>query len=755
MDYPNSTVGSATTPEDFGRGGRGEVRRWAAEIGLAKDAKRDYMDQAKKVWERYRAKNQRKNAYNCLYANTSILFPEIYNTLPNPDISRRYDRDDPLGKAVSEVWSRAIKFNNETTNFDGQVRMDVLDMLVVAMGVSRVRYVPDLVQVGDIEGTGAEENESELGHEAQQGEAVEELNWETAPIEHIQWDQWLHGPGRTWDLVPWVGFIHKLTRDELIERFGEEIGNAIELDSSVSHDKQQKNNGGDETYDLFKTATVYEIWDKDERKVKWINLGYVAGPLKTEDDPYGFDNFFPMPEPIIAIVDSDIQRPVMLFEQYSQQADELDKISARINRIVDAIKARAIYDPSLGNQIAELFRGEDNDLIPAGADVRALYDIGGIEKAIWFMPIEKLAAIVAGLYAARDQCKAVIYELSGISDIMRGSTDANETLGAQGLKVAFGTSRISDMQRNVQRYVRDLIRMQAHIIAGFDLETLKKVTECDYPTNAQYAAQIAPIVQQYQQAVMQAAITGQPVPPKPQMPPKPVTWEDIDAVLKSEQIRTYKIDIETDSTIAATLQQDMQSLTESVTAIVGVFKELGPIVQTGALPLPALKELVLIIARKCKLGNSLEDVFDKIQQPPPPQDPNASKLQAQAQMKQMELQAETAQHDKQMQADMAMEKFKAMLDQQTAAWTQEYQARENAHQQALELQRDDMQFKQEQALKQYEATQQRSLDEMKQMIQLLISREKNATTLEAAQIAAGTQLATSQIAAAQQASKEE
>lgn len=754
MEQSDNSVASAISPQSFGKGSVGIVRRWAAELDLAKDAFKDWHEQCKTNWDRYRARNKRQTSYNCLYANTAILFPEIYNTLPHPEISRRYDKEDQLGKCVSNVLSRAVLFNNETTNFDRQVRMDVLDLLICGRSVSRVRYIPDLVQVGDVAETKLEANETNLEHEAQEGEAFEELRWESAPIEHVQWDEYLHGPGRTWDVVPWFAFRHKLTREQLVDRFGEEIGNQVPLDSSIAPDHKKKYQG-EETFELFKTATVWEIWDKEERKVYWINLQFKAQPLKVEEDPYGFDNFFPVPEPIMAIVDSDIQRPVTLFEQYKDQADELDKISGRINRIVNAVKARAIYDPSLGTQVSELFRGEDNDLIPAGQDVRALYEIGGIDKAIWFAPIDKLAQVVQGLYVARDQCKAIIYELSGISDIMRGSTDATETYGAQALKVAFGTSRVSDMQRNVQRYIRDLIRMQAHIIADFDIETIKKTTEEDYPTDAQYQAQIAPIMNQYQQAALSAMLNGQQPPPRPQLPPKPTTWEDIDAVLKSEQVRTYKIDIETDSTIAATRQENIEQLGEGMAAVTQAIEKLWPMVQAQALPLEAAKELVLVICRKFKFGNTLEDVFDKIQQPPPPQDENAGKAQAQIQMKQMELQANAQAKDKEIQADMMFERFKAQLDQQTAIYVQEAQARENAHQQQLELQRDQIQFELKQQAEAMKAEQDRQMEEMKAMIQLLINREKNETTIEVAELNAGTQLAASQIAAANQATKEE
>lgn len=762
---PDATVNSAESPEDFGRGGVGEVRRWATELQLAESQLRKWREQSSKNWDRYRARDKRKNSYNCLYANTSILFPVIYNTLPTPDIRKRWDNNQEIGKCVANVLSRAIEFNLDTTNFDRQIRMDVLDMLICARGVSRVRYVPNLVQVGDIAETGAESDEIEQLHEALQGESFDELEWESAPIEHVQWDEYLHGPGKTWDAIPWFAFKHNLTRKELVDRFGE-IGNQVPLDAGPSADDQKKYQD-DQTFELFQTACVWEIWDKDTREVLWINLQMRGGPLKTEDDPYGFDQFFPVPEPLIAIVDSDVQSPPSLFEQYQEQADELDRISGRINRIVNAIKARGLYDPALGTQVSELFRGEDNDLIPADQNIRQLQENGGIDKFIWFAPLEMLMNVVQGLYAAREQCKMVIYELSGISDIMRGSTDAAETLGAQALKVAFGKGRVSDMQRNVQRYIRDLIRMQSLVIAKkFEVSTLQQMTQEEYPTEAEYLAKIAPMVMQFQQQAMMAAMSGQPAPQPPQMPPKPTTWEDIDAVLKSDQMRTFRIDIETDSTIAATQQEDLEQMTGALTAVTMVIKELWPMVQAGTLPMEAAKELVLVVCRKFKMGSTLEDVFDQIQQPPPPADPSQGLIEGQKQIEQVKamadiqknrekIQAEGAQHQQELQADMQMEQFKAQIDQQTEAFRQEMQARENAHQQDLEMQRDAAKQQFEAVMEQMRLQAQADREASAQQMQLLIATINNERAVEVAEIGAATTLTTAQISAANQASGEE
>lgn len=747
-DIDSTAITSVDSAQDFGRGPQAEYRRWMVELSLAKKRMKDWRENCKKLWDLYHGSStsRKKNSYNALYANTEILAPSVYNSLPTPDTRRRFAQNDPLGKAVSEVINRSLTFNAETTGFDTEIRMDVLDMLIIGRGLSRVRYIPDLVQVGDVQQTGIEDAETSLEHEAQEGEQNEELAWETAPIEHVKWDKYLCGPGRSFKEIPWWGFEHDLTRDELVKRFGEQIGNAIELNGGPD-DPEAQRISDDATSALFKSAKVWEIWDGDSRTVIWLCEGYLHGPLKVEKDPLSLERFFPIVEPLRAIEDSDTFEPVPLYDQYKEQAEELDRISTRINKLISALKVRAIYDPSLGTQVAELFRGEDNDMIPADVAIKQLYEAGGIEKAIWFAPIDRIIQVVESLYKQREECKQVIYELTGIADIMRGSTDAQETKGAQDLKVAFGMTRLSRMQRAVQRYIRDLLALQAEVICErFSIDTLKQMTQIQLPTDAQ----IMPQRHQMMQQAIIAKLQGQQVQP---LPPKPVTWEDAKRAMSDDAQRTYRVDIETDSTIAAAQQEDAQDLATVMQAIVTLVKEVGPMVQMGVLPFPAFKELLLMTARKFRMGSSVEDAIDQMQPPPAPKpDPKATMPLQVEQMRQQGKQQEIA-------AQVQAEQQKAQIQQQTAYAEQHAQALQAAQENQLEARRDAMQAHNEAMLEQMRMQNDAMLERMKSefaaQVQLAIAAMNNQRAVEVAEITTGAQLEAAQISAARAGSEAE
>ena len=174
-------------------------------------------------------------------------------------------------------------------------------------------------------------------------------------------------------------------------------------------------------------------------------------------------------------------------------------------------------------------------------------------------------------------------EITGISDILRGDTQASETATAQSIKAQWGSLRLRRSQRDVQRYARDLIRIMAEIMAEkFQPQTLMLITglQLDEPT---------------MMAVME--------------------------VLRSDAMRSYRVDIETDSTIQPDEEADKQAITELLSGITNYLAAMGPAVQQGYIPAEAAKAILLSAVRRFRLGREVEDALEEIgqqqQQVPP------------------------------------------------------------------------------------------------------------------------------------------
>jgi hypothetical protein len=712
------------TKTDLGKSPEAQARRWKLELKLAGKRESKWREKVKDIYKTYAPETAATNSFNILWTNTETLRQSVYNSLPEPQVRRRYTDADPVGKAVSEVLTRSLEFAQETYDFDAVIKGDVLAMLLPGRSVSRVRYVPDIKQIG---GEDSKEDDDTL-----ESEAYEEIDWEQVVCERIQWDDLRISAGKTWDEVCWVAFRHRFTREDCKEKFGDELGKAVPLDSVDDEDVKKSK----DVDDLFKTAEIWEIWDKDEKQVLWLCPTY-ATILKEQDDPLELQGFFPIPRPLYAIENDQSLIPQPLYTQYEQQAKELNLISMRINKIINALKVRGIYDATL-TELSELTKAGDNELI-AAANVTALLERGGLEKAIWMMPIDTAAMVLKELYAQRDATKQVIYEITGISDIMRSATDANETASAQKIKTQWGTQRLQRMQKEVQRYIRDLIRLKAEIIAEkFQPATLEAMTLVNLPHQKDLDQQFAQQMAQYQQAQHQYMVQmhsqppqqGQQPPPPPQLPQKPqgvVTWEAVVEALHNDATRTFRVDIETDSTLSASQETDMEELGSLVKGIGGMFQALEPLIQAGGMPMDTVKEILLAVVRRAKLGSTVEDAIDKMQQPAPPPNPDAGqmqieqmKMQGAQQTAQMQAQSQAQQAQAQMQHEAQLEQMKMQMAEQ-----------QNQRELAQKAQADELEARNAMVVQQH--AQEMQAQQIHAQNQIEAAREEHKLNLEAQQ----------------------
>ena len=671
-----------------------EHRKWARELERAHKRENAWRQEGEKIVRMYRAEEKKANAFNILWSNTETLRPALYSDVPRPDVRRRFKDADPVGKIVSEVTSRALQVALDGDRFDGAMRRSVLDALLPGRGVSRIRYVPSLSQVGVTEET-HEEGAEEPTHEAHEGN-TEELEYEQAIVEHVDWQDFRRGYGRVWDEVQWVAFRCRLTKEDVAERFGEEIAGALQYDQDEDDAQKDRSSDKPEESDDQKTAEFWEIWNKEEQRVCFFQQGYREGlisPLGNEsgEPPIEFEGFFPCPEPLQLVEDSSSLLPIPLWRLYKAQADELEEISTRINKIIEQCKARGIYDSRLG-EIGLVLKAPEGDLIPVqGAAQMAA--VGGLEKSVSWFPVEQYVKILEQLYAAREQTKAAIYEITGLSDIVRGASQASETATAQQIKSQYVSLRLKRMRGLVAIYARQIVRMLSEVISEkFSPDTLAKMTGVQLPTMAQkqQAQMMAQMQQmQMQQQAMQAQAMGQQMPPQQPQPPNPIlqqpAWEEIVEIMRNDMARTFRVDVETDSMVASTIESDMQALGQVVQALGGFWQIAAPMMQAGALPVDAVKAISLSICRRARMGTEVEDAIDDMKQPQPPQaDPlmqekmqlerekmqmEGEKIKAEGASVQMDMQAKEREHGYRMR-EIEAKSQATMIDAQAKAMSQ-------------------------------------------------------------------------------------
>ena len=580
------------TPKDAGKGPEAGYRLWTAALDLSSKEEADWRKSSAAAIRRYRDERdgQTGSRFNILYSSVQTQEPALYNSTPAPDVRRRYGDEDPVGKVVAQVYERALSHCLDEYDFDFVMESVIHDSLLPGRGVALVIY--DTMANADA------------------------VDYESVRTEHIQYDDFRHGPGKTWADVGWIAVRYRITRDEAIA-LNPDAGATVPLD----HTENGAAKDGEMTPSVFKRLTVWKIWDKTDRKIKFLAPSYKTGLFAVEDDILNLKDFFPTPRPIYDVMATDSLVPLVPFDQYKDQAAELDSMTQRISKLIRVLKWRGVK-PSEIDELDRLKDAEDGDLVPSDTITTALAaaQTGSLDNLIWIMPIDKLIAVIRELVVQREAVKQVVFEISGMADVMRGETNPNETLGAQQLKAQWGSMRMQRRQREVQRFARDLLRIKAEIIGEhFGIETLSAMTGIQLPTPEQK---------------MQMAQQGQPI--------NEPSWLEVKQVMQSDALRSYRVDIETDSTIMADLSRAQANMTTFVEGTAAFFAAVGPGVESGVFPLDVAVDIYSGMARNFKLGRQAEDALERLGQQAEKnqgEDPQLAQMQAALQDAEQRVQA--------------------------------------------------------------------------------------------------------------------
>lgn len=629
-----------------------EVRYWLDEIAASKKREKDYQKEGRRIREIYAGEKKEVTPFNVLFSNTETMAPALYSSIPRPIVTRRYKDADPIGKAAAEAGERALSFMLDT-NIDGYetfndiMKASVLDGLLPGRGIASVKYD---VEIDESSGTPVKK-------------------YDLVCTRTRSWDRVLFGYAKKWSETPWIAYEEFIEKDEGVRLFGKDIANKIKF----TKQQKGKDDDGTGTRDEMdtgerKTALIYQIWDKSGgKKIRYVSPHYKDGYLLVKDDTLKLTGFYDTPKPLQFVDKTDDTVPTSLYSLYENQAKELNEVTVRINRLISAMKVRGFYDSALGIDIENLEDVEENSMHPTSKG-GSLAAAGGLDKAIWLMPIDKMQAVLRELYISRDQTKQTIYEIIGIADILRGASKAQETLGAQQIKTQWGTLRLKPKQYEVQRYARDLLRMMLEVAAHqFDEQTWAKMTGLPFLTQEQVQQaqmKMQQMQQQWQQAVQMQDPSAQQLQQQFQQAQmqaqQQITWAQVTGVLQNDLQRAYKIDIETNSTLEPEAAEDQKQIADLMAAIGQFLQGIGPLVQEGVMPFEIAKAMLVAISRRFRFGDIVEDQLDQMQPPKPkPEEDNGAEMAKQqlaaqqqemaSQQKQMALQAENLQLKTQLQ----------------------------------------------------------------------------------------------------------
>lgn len=602
--------GQLLTEKDALAAGKTVVDLWLEKIALAKSDEEEWRQSALDAADVYEAAKDKNSAFNIYHANVETIIPSLYNSTPIPDVRRRYD-PDPLDEAefaglppeqqqmamqqaqatldaqaklsrnAAEMTERALLFSVDDYNFDDVMEDTVRDAQVTGRGVPRIRRYsePDRVKT-----------------------------------ELVPWNRFVRGPGISWEVVPWVAFRHDLTRPQVEQIIGDspdkdrmlaEIGF-----TSPREDGQEVGTKPNETKHagVLKTIPVYEIWSKSDRSAIFITSQYKSKPLAVLGDELGLKDFFPVPKPLQFVRRLASQVPICPYDVYAPLIKEIDKISRRITALIEQLKIKGSYDAKMFPDFKQLEDADDGKFIPSSSGEQFVGGTIKLEDCVVYWPIEQIIKVITALYEQRESVKQTIFEVMGVSDILRGQVDPREKLGQSEIKAQSGSLRLKRSQAEVARLARDLFRMKAEVIHNhFTKESLSEMTS------------------------MRVS-------------------DEMIAHIRSNA-RTYSIDIEADSTVRA----DMSRFQDELNAFLNGTAQMAQ-AATGMAPVmpkvvPALLEVYAEFASRFNLGKKGEQALDRLAEASkePIQDPNQAAQQAQAEAEQQRSQMEGEKYQREME----------------------------------------------------------------------------------------------------------
>jgi len=608
-----------------------DLEKYLKTIGQYDNEFAKWSARTKKIIKRYRDDTRGQTLtesakFNILWSNVQTLKPAVYAKLPKADISRRFGDNDPVGRVAGQLLERAIDFEIEHyPDFRSTMSYCVEDRFLGGRGTSWVRYEPHVAPIG------IEDDGVSVTSNIEQGEgappSLERIEYECAPTDYVHWRDFGHSQARTWEEVTCVWRWVYMTREALAERFGDEMARKIPLDQGP-----EPLNAYNESKRTYNRAKICELWDKEKQKVYWFCKG-MPQIIDERDDPLGLEGFFPCPKPLYATITSDTLVPVPDFVLYQDQAMELDILSDRIDGLVKALRVRGVYDASQPALQRLLTEGDNNALIPVDKWM-AFSEKGGLKGSIDLLPLDTLANALLQCYRAREDIKSQIYEITGISDIIRGTSFASETATAQQIKGQYAGLRLRALQEDVALFASELIRLKAQVMClHYQPETILAYAAAQQMTPAD------------QQLIPQAL-----------------------QLLKDKPLRNFRIDIAADSLVMLDENQMKQDRLQFLQAFGGFLAQALPVGQASPQMVPMMMELLRFGMQAFKAARPIEGQIDSTlqqlqqaamqQQPDGEQQGKQAELQQKGQMEASKMQMESALQQAKLQQQMQMEQLK-------------------------------------------------------------------------------------------------
>lgn len=611
-----------------------DLKRYWREVDRYEKSAKDWHAKGDKIVKRYldedHADTGGERRFALLWANVETLRPSIYSRTPVCLVERRYRDKDPIGRVAADIMERCANTTLDIGGVDEVLRLSRDDLLLPGRGTVWVRYAPTF-------GTKTS-NVYDLKTKQNRSEPYEYLKSEKICVDYVYWKFFGHNLARCWSNVWLVWRICHYEKAEATEHFGKKIADQLKYTTRRTDDDDDENEAN--------CAEIYEFWDSRKGLMSVCAKSWEGGdgPIDSGPPPISFSRFFPCPEPAYATRSTKSLFPVPDYEYYRDQAKDIDDLTAKISNMLDWLRVKAFIPrgPSSGGadaiETAVTDSGNDGIFVEVSSWAEWV-EKGGAKALIDWLPIDMIVKALQQAIAVRNQIVQDVYQITGISDILRGQTDPEETFGAQDIKQQTGGRRLRNRKDDFARFCEDVCRLVTEASAeNFQPQTLAEMSGYKYtpglPTVAAGtqqppsppAAPLAVAPGMSPQATPGATPSigmghngGPPLDPlqappiqPPQAPevPQMSFGDDVVELLRNDRMRNFRIKVETDSTTQPDDDREKQRRVEFLNTVAAYLEKATAAIQMAPDLAPAIKEFLMFTARGFRVGRNLESVIE-------------------------------------------------------------------------------------------------------------------------------------------------
>lgn len=666
-------------------------RRW---LKASKAAAKQHFKDARIAWDEYEKKeleqgadgwvsseqSRSKRTYPLYWSACKTIEPAFYSRTPKVSTKRRLGVDSPAAVLASQSIERLADFLVDQTNFDEALLAAVQDFIHADKTTVQISYDAEFeeqeqrIQLQPAnDATFVTEDgqlfEDEVFQDEQGFFGIQIIEVPVKQEIHLMplpYDSVIHTPDARYESeIKEKAYEFCLSKEEAEKRFGKDICKLVKWHNNKGEEYDEHDT---EAQAPGKYIKGWEIYDKKTLKVHWVSEQYHEFILDSKDDPYGLHSFFPSPTFQIGSKPRATMYPTPAYLQVKEHLDNIHSLTARVFKLSDSIRRRAIVDGGDDDLIAALNSLEDAEFI-ASSNLTNLLEKGGLEGSIYWIPVQELVQALSELLNLKETFNNEFYDLFGVPDILRGSSDPIETATAQTIKERSAHDRFKYMKKQIAVLASDAIQMMVDLALGtFTAEKIAEIVGVQYMDQADQAL-----------------------------------WPEAYQILTNDETRLIQIDIDTDALTFIDEQVRANQMNQTVGTVMSGLQTVSEMLKDGgdpAMGAVGLKAVLLSLdvlspGKEFQQGirHVAESMLEQLENPPPPAPPppdyegmkleiqnqklmlDMQKMQMENQTKQLDLQITTQLESQKQLAQQELDAAKLRLQAESQMFEQEAESR--------------------------------------------------------------------------------